>query len=44
LKYRGNEREALAGDGVPKVLANKLIVTSDNEWLLPFWREPVDSW
>ena len=40
----GKEREALEPGGVPKVLANKLIVTSENEWMLPFWREPVDSW
>lgn len=38
-----------ADGGVPKVLANKLIVVdNDNddneEWILPFWREPVDSW
>ena len=32
-----------ADGGVPKVLANKLIVV-DDEWILPFWREPVDSW
>ena len=47
-----------AGGGVPKVLANKLIVVETDgdgddvdgkkkkveEWILPFWREPVDSW
>lgn len=43
-----------ADGGVPKVLANKLVVVRDDaepsgeggaeEWLLPFWREPVDSW
>ena len=28
-----------AESGVPKVLANKLIVRSSGEWVLPFWRE-----
>eukprot|EP00192_Tetraselmis_astigmatica_P006231 CAMPEP_0117666876 /NCGR_PEP_ID=MMETSP0804-20121206/10630_1 /TAXON_ID=1074897 /ORGANISM="Tetraselmis astigmatica, Strain CCMP880" /LENGTH=518 /DNA_ID=CAMNT_0005474491 /DNA_START=366 /DNA_END=1922 /DNA_ORIENTATION=- len=26
-------------NGVPKVLANKLVVRSNGEWVLPFWRE-----
>jgi len=30
--------------GVPKVLANKLCETSTGAWILPFWREPTDSW
>ena len=26
--------------GVPKVIANKLVVLSNGAWLLPYWREP----
>lgn len=33
-----------ADGGVPKVLANKLCVMADGRWLLPFWREPLNSW
>eukprot|EP01045_Picozoa_sp_COSAG04_P024225 COSAG04_NODE_2996_length_3295_cov_4.057259_3_plen_160_part_00 len=33
-----------ADGGVPKVLANKLCVTTSGVWLLPFWREPLNSW
>jgi hypothetical protein len=24
---------------IPKMLSNRLIVTRDGEWMLPFWRE-----
>eukprot|EP00238_Polyblepharides_amylifera_P013106 CAMPEP_0196574354 /NCGR_PEP_ID=MMETSP1081-20130531/4083_1 /TAXON_ID=36882 /ORGANISM="Pyramimonas amylifera, Strain CCMP720" /LENGTH=387 /DNA_ID=CAMNT_0041892349 /DNA_START=68 /DNA_END=1231 /DNA_ORIENTATION=+ len=33
-----------ADGGVPKVLANKLTVLSSGAWVLPYWREPPDSW
>ncbi len=26
--------------GIPKVIANKLVVLSNGAWLLPYWREP----
>ena len=34
-----------AEGGTPKVLANKMIVLSTGEWVLPFWREyhPVEA-
>ena len=32
-----------AGDGLPKVLANKMIVLSTGEWMLPFWSESHGS-
>eukprot|EP00976_Prorocentrum_cordatum_P073296 1181031-Prorocentrum_minimum.AAC.4 len=30
-------------DGIPKVLANKLIVLRDGQWILPFWSEKHSS-
>mmetsp|Transcript_28587 Transcript_28587/g.68135 ORF Transcript_28587/g.68135 Transcript_28587/m.68135 type:complete len:362 (-) Transcript_28587:262-1347(-) len=31
-----------SGDGLPKVVANKLVVLSSGEWVLPFWSEKPD--
>eukprot|EP00193_Tetraselmis_chui_P008510 CAMPEP_0177752494 /NCGR_PEP_ID=MMETSP0491_2-20121128/950_1 /TAXON_ID=63592 /ORGANISM="Tetraselmis chuii, Strain PLY429" /LENGTH=625 /DNA_ID=CAMNT_0019267703 /DNA_START=61 /DNA_END=1937 /DNA_ORIENTATION=+ len=30
-------------NGLPKVVANKMIVLTSGEWVLPFWREKPDS-
>eukprot|EP00873_Tetraselmis_striata_P006987 jgi/Tetstr1/427251/TSEL_017438.t2 len=31
------------GEGLPKVIANKMIELDSGEWMLPFWREKPDS-